>query len=142
MQEKLNAVESYNMSEKRYNWHEIGSLDEMLDFVKGALRSSAESESIDMYYRIIVVDEHDLMIWNKQAELLPDIPKTERLFGEWVDIDTAAKYLGVTFGRVFNLATDGLLRTQVSGKNKLVSVEDVVNRKIANPRSGRPALRN
>ena len=138
-QNKAYAVESYSKSEG-YRRHETGTLDEMIKFLEEQVRASLEEESQDLYYRIVEVSEQDLKMWQKQEEMLPQVPKTDRLFGDWVQIGTAAKYLGVTFGRVFNLTSAGEIKANTVGRNKLVNVEDVINRKISNPKSGRPPL--
>lgn len=135
------AVESYS-EESGYSRHEVGSRDEMMSCLRSMIEKSLEDKVYDNYYRLNEVSETDYNDWNEQIIKLPDIPNKERIFGEWVQMGVAAKYLDVTFGRVFNLATDNEIRSNEVGRNKLVNVHDVVQRKINKPRAGRPSKKS
>lgn len=137
--EQCYAVEAYNSAENVYSRYETGSKDDMVKALCHLVSSDVEADKVDSYYRVNPITEKDKQIWDKQVEALPNIPNNERVFGEWTQINAASKYLGVTFGRVFNLVTAGKIHAITTGtRNKLVSVTDVVNRKIDTPPSGRP----
>lgn len=132
------AVESYDSSTNSYSRHEVGSKQEMLDLVNDLVTDDVSNDKSDRYYRVNTVTEKDLEDWNWQVRELPDVPNTEKIFGEWIQIGVASKYLDVTFGRVFNLVTSGQIEASTVGRNKLVSVHDVADRKINPPKAGRP----
>lgn len=133
------AVESYTPETNTYSRHEVGSKDDMVNVLNQLVSDSLESRKYDSYYRVNEVSEKDKENWDLQVKHLPSVKNTDKLFGEWVQIGTASKYLGVTFGRVFNLITSGDITASTVGRNKLVSVRDVVERKITKPKSGRPS---
>lgn len=133
------AVESYNSATNTYSRHEVGSKDDMKHLLSSLVDSDVKSGKCQRYYRVNEVSDRDISIWKRQEKELPNVPNTEKVFGEWTQITCASKYLNVTFGRVFNLITAGEIRAMTtSGRNKLVSVEDVVERRINKPKTGRP----
>lgn len=133
------AVESYNSADNTYSRYEVGSKSDMVRALTDLVSNDVDNEGTDSYYRVNSITEADKKIWDKQVEALPNIENKNRVFGEWTQINAASKYLGVTFGRVFNLVTAGQIHAITTGtRNKLVSVSDVVNRKIDTPPSGRP----
>lgn len=133
------AVESYNSNTNTYSRHEVGSQHDMTKLLTSLVQDDISSKNFENYYRVNEITDADLHIWNRQKEELPDVPNTEKVFGEWTQITCASKYLNVTFGRVFNLITAGEIRAQTTtGRNKLVSVSDVVERRINKPKTGRP----
>lgn len=132
------AVESYDSSTNSYSRHEVGSKHEMLDLVNKLVADDVNNDRSDRYYRVNSVTDKDLEDWNWQVRELPDVPNTDKIFGEWIQIGVASKYLDVTFGRVFNLVTSGQIAASTVGRNKLVSVHDVADRKINPPKAGRP----
>lgn len=131
------AVESYNSETNTYSRHEVGTKEEMIDLLTSLVKDDVSRGFDNRYYRVNVVSESDLSDWNWQVESLPDVPNVEKVFGEWIQIGVASKYLNVTFGRVFNLVTSGQVAASTVGRNKLVSVHDIVDRKINPPRPGR-----
>lgn len=141
MEDQFYAVESYNAESNSYSRHDVGPASAMEQLLSELVSKDVESGSDKVYYRVNPVTQQDKAEWDKQAEHLPEVKKTDRLFGDWVQIGVASKYLDVTFGRVFHLVTAGQLSVNQVGRNKLVSVHDVVERKIAQPSSGRPALK-
>lgn len=132
------AVESYDSSTNSYSRHEVGSKQEMLDLASSLVADDVNNNRSDRYYRVNSVTDKDLEDWNWQVRELPDVPNTDKIFGEWIQIGVASKYLDVTFGRVFNLVTSGQIEASTVGRNKLVSVHDVADRKINPPKAGRP----
>ena len=135
------AVESYDSDENVFSRHEVGSKEEMKELLHDLVEHDLKEGNSSRYYRVNTITNSDKKEWDRQVEYLPDVPNTEKLFGDWVQINTAAKYLNVTFGRVFNLVTSGDIKASSTlGRNKLVSVHDVVDRKINPPRAGRPHL--
>lgn len=132
------AVESYNSSTNSYSRHEVGTKQEMLELLSTLVSNDVSNGESDRYYRVNSVTEQDLNDWNWQVRELPDVPNTDKIFGEWIQIGVASKYLDVTFGRVFNLVTSGQIEASTVGRNKLVSVHDVADRKINPPKAGRP----
>lgn len=132
------AVESYNSENGTYHRHDVGSREDMERLMSKLMESDVNSGIYSNYYRINEVSDTDMVEWDKQQKYMPDMDKKDRLFGEWVQVNAASKYLGVTFGRVFHLVTAGQLAVKEVGRNKLVSVHDVVDRKINNPGPGRP----
>lgn len=132
------ALESYN-PDLGYRRHFLGTKEEMVKKLGDVIDDSLSSGDFDSYFRIDKVSEQDREDWKAQEDNLPEIDPTRRLFGEWVQMSVAAKYLNVTFGRVFNLVTSEDIRCTSSGRNKLVNVHDVVQRKITNPKAGRPS---
>ena len=132
------AVESYDSSTNSYSRHEVGSKQEMLDLASSLVADDVNNDRRDRYYRVNSVTDKDLEDWNWQVRELPDVPNTDKIFGEWIQIGVASKYLDVTFGRVFNLVTSGQIEASTVGRNKLVSVHDVADRKINPPKAGRP----
>lgn len=129
------AVESYDSNDGTYRRHMTGTREEAVEYVSEHVGCHYGDS---LYYRIALVSASDLADWNKQVKNLPKVPATEYLFGEYVQANVAAKYLGVTFGRVFQLASSGAISTKVEGRNKLVSVHDVVERRLNKPSAGRP----
>lgn len=131
------AVESFN-PDKGYSRYDIGSKDEMIKYLNNLIDDSINARNYDSYYRVNEVNSLDVQDWLDQVNELPEVRNVDRLFGDWVQIGTAATYLNVTFGRVFNLVTAGEIRSDTVGRNKLVNVHDIVQRKISNPKAGRP----
>lgn len=132
------AVESYNSEDGTFHRHDVGSKEDMTSLMSDLVSTDVNSGVYSNYYRVNEVSDADMVEWDKQQQYIPDMDKRDRLFGEWVQVNTASKYLGVTFGRVFHLVTAGQLAVKEVGRNKLVSVHDVVERKINNPGPGRP----
>lgn len=132
------AVESYNSEDGTFHRHDVGSKEDMTRLMSDLVSTDVNSGVYSNYYRVNEVSDADMVEWDKQQQYIPDMDKRDRLFGEWVQVNTASKYLGVTFGRVFHLVTAGQLAVKEVGRNKLVSVHDVVERKINNPGPGRP----
>ena len=133
------ALESYDTETGFFSRHDVGDISDIRKLLDEHVSKDVESCDSKKYYRIVKISEQDKKLWDKQVELLPYVPNEEKLFGEWVQINTAARYLGVTFGRVFNLVTSGQVEaTTTSGRNKLVSSSDLIDRRIYKPRSGRP----
>lgn len=133
------ALESYNSDTGFFSRYDVGDSDTMENLLSKHVKDDVESGKSDTYYRIVKISEKDKQLWDKQIEFLPFVPNEEKLFGEWVQINTAARYLGVTFGRVFNLVTSGQVEASTTeGRNKLVSASDCIDRRIYKPRSGRP----
>lgn len=142
MQDKVYAVESYNRDENIYSRYEVGTRDEMMCLLNDLVTDDIKNENFSNYYRVNTVTISDKKEWDKQAEFLPDIDNIDKIFGDWISINVASKYLGVTFGRVFHMVTAGQLTVNQVGRSKLVSVHDVVDRKIHNYGPGRPASNN
>lgn len=131
------AVESYDSENNTYSRHEVGTKESMIDLLTSLVKNDVSEGNDQRYYRVNVVSEQDLKDWNWQVQSLPDVPNVDKVFGEWIQIGVASKYLNVTFGRVFNLVTSGQVTASTVGRNKLVSVHDIVDRKINPPRPGR-----
>lgn len=142
MTEEVYAVESYNSKDNSYSRYDVGTKDDMMNLLSSCVKSSIEENDFDRYYRVVKVSSSDLVEWRRQIEYLPDVKNEDKLFGDWVQIGVASKYLGVTFGRVFHLVTSGKIQANTVGRNKLVSVHDVVDRKINHPGSGRPSTKD
>lgn len=133
------AVESYNSETGIFSRHDIGSKEEMESLTQDLILQDVSNNETDSYYRVNEITNEDKRIWDLQVSSVPDMENKDRVFGEWTQINSAARYLGVTFGRVFNMVSDGIVRASTTkGRNKLVSVEDVVNRRITKPKAGRP----
>lgn len=133
------ALESYDTETGFFSRHDVGDLSDISKMLNDYVSEDVKSCNSNKYYRIVKISEQDKKLWEKQVEFLPHVPNEEKLFGEWVQINTAARYLGVTFGRVFNLVTSGQVEaTTTSSRNKLVSSSDLIDRRIYKPRSGRP----
>lgn len=135
------AVESYDSSSNTYHRHDVGTKEDMKNLLADLVSEDVKNNIECNYYRIASVSEADKKEWDKQVKYLPDIDNKDKLFGEWVQIGVASKYLDVTFGRVFHMVTAGQLSVHEVGRNKLVSVHDVVDRKINNPQAGRPSTK-
>lgn len=134
--DNIYAIESYDPDINTYARYDIGDKSNMIDQLVDKVNSGLNDNK---YYRVIPISEKDTLTWRKQVDSLPDIRATDYIFGEWIQMSTAAKYLGLSFGRVFNLVSGGEIRVQTTeGRNKLVNVEDIVERKINPPRIGRP----
>lgn len=133
------ATESYNSDTNTYSRHGVGTEEEMMSCLTNLVKSDVSKNVENNYYRIVKVSDTDLQTWNRQVSELPDVPVTDYIFGDWTQINVASKYLGVTFGRVFNLVTAGeIAASTTEGRNKLVKVSDVVDRRINKRRPGRP----
>lgn len=139
MSNKVYAVESYNSDSNTYHRYEVGTESNMKQLLNDLVSKDVSNGIENNYYRIASVSEQDNEDWDRQVKYLPDVKNTDKVFGEWIQIGTASKYLDVTFGRVFHLVTAGQLSVKEVGRNKLVSVHDVVDRKINNPKAGRPS---
>lgn len=133
------AVESYNSETGIFSRHDTGSKEEMESLTQHLILQDVSNNETDSYYRVNEITDEDERIWDLQVSSVPDMENKDRVFGEWTQINSAARYLGVTFGRVFNMVSDGVVKASTTkGRNKLVSVEDIVNRRIAKPKAGRP----
>lgn len=134
------ALESYDKKEDSYTRYDVGDMDNMVEAARNAMLEDAKlSCDCPRYYRVVPVSDEDKSEWYRQRDMLPGVKSTDRVFGSWISINRASKYLGVTFGRVFNLVTSGSLTYKQIGRSKLVSVHDVVSRKINNAGPGRPS---
>lgn len=133
------AVESIEDSDMPRR-HIVGTLEECRSFSEKLMDDCISNHPFDTpFVRVVEITDDDREFWENTLDVLPDMDNRFRVYGEWVNIKKAAEFLGLTFGRVFQLIDQGILESKKDGKYHMVSTRSLLDRKLNGSKRGRPA---